>query len=295
MVIHISHLKHRQERASVGGSMGRKWREGRRSVLRPLLGIFLAQVCPAHGVTRLLPPKHSGSGGSRRALLQNLGPALVGLAGVRPASAFENRLPVDEMELKYKTPRTKGPKPTDLGPRAGGGLKGCIDGKPHCFSTSAVTFDDSDLYEADSGPPEEWLVPPFTYQKPLAEAVADLRASIDAYPPGQSGIDGGGYQTVGDQVSEAGAYIYVQFESRRKGYVDDMEFNLAKGVLNVRTSSRLGYTDMGVNAKRFNWFALRLGSTPGWTAPPIRAKGHAEYFSVNGLSEQEALNPKAKL
>jgi len=257
------------------------------------LAIFLAHACPAHGLTRSLPPRHS----SRRALLQNLAPALslVGLAGVRPASAFENRLPVDEMELKYKTPRTKGPKPTDLGPRAGGGLKPCIDGKPHCFSTSAVTFDDSDLYEADSGPPEEWLVSPFTYQKPLAEAVADLRAAIAAYPPGQSGIDGGGYQTVSDQVSEAGAYTYVQFESRRKGYVDDMEFSLAKGVLNVRTSSRLGYTDAGVNAKRFNWFALRLGSTPGWTAAPIRAKGHAEYFSANGLSEQEALNPKAKL
>ena len=92
------------------------------------LAIFLAHACPAHGLTRSLPPRHS----SRRALLQNLAPALglVGLAGVRPASAFENRLPVDEMELKYKTPRTKGPKPTDLGPRAGGGLKPCIDGKP---------------------------------------------------------------------------------------------------------------------------------------------------------------------
>ena len=66
-------------------------------------------------------------------------------------------------------------------------------------------------------------------------------------------------------------------------------------MLNVRTSSRLGYTDAGVNAKRFNWFALRLGSTSGWTAAPIRAKGHAQYFSVNGLSEQDALNPKAKL
>ena len=244
-------------------------------------------------MTRLLPPRHSS--GSRRALLQNLAPALAGLAGVLPASAFENRLPVDEVELKYKTPRTKGPKPTDLGPRAGGLLKPCTDGKPHCFSTSPVTFDDSDLYEADSGPAEEWLVSPFIFQKPLAEAVADLRAAIAAYPPGQSGIDGGGFSTVSDKVSETGAYIYVQFESRRKGYIDDMEFNLAKGVCHVRTSSRLGYTDSGVNAKRFNWFALRLGSRPGWTAAPIGAKGHAEYFSVNGLSEQEALNPKAKL
>ena len=168
------------------------------------LAIFLAHAC--HGLAGSLPPRHSSSGAcngcgslhSRRALLQNLVPAfgLVSLAGVWPASAFENRLPVDEMELKYKTPRTPGPKPTDLGPRPGGGLKPCLDGKPHCFSTTAVTFDDSDLYEADSGPPEEWLVSPFTYQKPLADAAADVRAAIGAYPPGQSGIDGGGYKTV---------------------------------------------------------------------------------------------------
>ena len=175
------------------------------------------------GLAQSVPPRHSslgaysGSGGSRRALLQNLVPAL-GLVGlcVPPASAFENRLPVDEMELKYKTPRTKGPKPTDLGPRAGGGLKPCLDGKPHCFSTTAVTFDDSDLYEADSGPPEEWLVSPFTYQKPLAEAVADVRSAIGAYPPGQRGIDGGGSQTVRDTTRHARAPLGCSRPLRRR-------------------------------------------------------------------------------
>ena len=37
-----------------------------------------------------------------------------------------------------------------------------------------------------------------------------------------------------------------------EGYVDDVEFALADGVANMRTSSRLGYLDLGVNAKRFN-------------------------------------------
>ena len=94
-----------------------------------------------------------------------------------------------------------------------------------------------------------------------------------------------------------------------------MEFSLAKGTLNVRTSSRLGYlgtllktsniglhpsrrsaadmrrhapglgADMGVNAKRFNWFAARLGSTAGWTTALIRFKGHEQYFSLNGVTE----------
>ena len=79
----------------------------------------LSSCC--HGLTPSLPPRCS-----RRALLA---PALTLAAGL-PACAFENRLPPDELELKYKTPRTPGPKPTDIGPRPGGGLKACVDGKP---------------------------------------------------------------------------------------------------------------------------------------------------------------------
>ena len=45
------------------------------------------------------------------------------------------------------------------------------------------------------------------------------------------------------------AYLYVQFESRRRGYIDDVEFLLADGTMQLRTSSRLGYLDLGVNAK----------------------------------------------
>eukprot|EP00965_Chrysotila_dentata_P051183 1696311-Pleurochrysis_carterae.AAC.5 len=44
--------------------------------------------------------------------------------------------------------------------------------------------------------------------------------------------------------------MYVQYESLRRGYIDDVEFALAKGIVNVRTSSRVGYLDLGVNAKR---------------------------------------------
>ena len=69
--------------------------------------------------------------------------------------------------------------------------------------------------------------------------------------------------------------------------VDDVEFALGSGVANVRTSSRIGYTDMGVNAKRFNWFADRLGGTAGWATRPLRSKGHEEYFSLNGVSDKD--------
>ena len=71
------------------------------------------------------------------------GGGLTPLAGA--AHAFENRLPPDEIELKYKSPRNPGPKPTDLGPRNGNQLKPCTDGKPHCFSSSQERFEDDDL------------------------------------------------------------------------------------------------------------------------------------------------------
>ena len=175
---------------------------------------------------------------------------------------------------------------TDLGPRDGNALKACIDGKPHCFSSSPETFEDNDLFNADYGTTEGWLVEPFRYDKPLAEAVADIKAAIEAYPPGQRGIDGGGFKLVAARPIDAdGYYMYVQFESGRKGYIDDFEVALGNGVANVRTSSRVGYLDLGVNAKRYAWFADRLGKQQGWKTKKLTSKGHEEYFSLNQLTD----------
>ena len=157
-----------------------------------------------------------------------------------------------------------------------------IDGKPHCFSSSAESFDD----EFNAGElPEDWLVEPFRFDKSAAEAMADLKDAVAAYPPGQRGIDGGGFEI----ITSTPDYLYVQFQSLRKGYIDDMEFSLAAktGVCNVRTSSRLGYLDLGVNAKRYAWFADRLGKTAGWKTVPLKAAKHGEYFSQNNLRDSD--------
>ena len=85
------------------------------------------------------------------------------------------------------------------------------------------------------------------------------QGAIAAYPPGQRGIDGGGFKIVSEKSDARSAYVYVLFESLRKGYVDDVEFSLQDGVCNFRTSSRLGYLDLGVNAKRYSYFADAVG------------------------------------
>ena len=226
---------------------------------------------------------------SRRAALQHALPLLLAATPAmipRSAIGFDNRLPPDEIELNYKTPRTPGPKPADIGPRAGNQLKPCIDGKPHCFSSSPEDRSDDELDTADYGETSEWLVKPFRFSKPLAEALADLKAAIGAYPPGQRGIDGGGFKLVTESATADGVYLYVQYEAQRKGYIDDMEWVLSNNVAQVRTSSRLGYLDMGVNAKRFNWFVERLGEA-GWSTVPITSKVAPGYFELNGIKDAD--------
>jgi uncharacterized protein (DUF1499 family) len=53
-------------------------------------------------------------------------------------------------------------------------------------------------------------------------------------------------------INETGDYIYAEFTSALMGYVDDVEFYLDRsaGVIQVRSASRLGKSDLGVNRKR---------------------------------------------
>jgi uncharacterized protein (DUF1499 family) len=52
-------------------------------------------------------------------------------------------------------------------------------------------------------------------------------------------------------------YLYAEFTSALMGFVDDVEFlvdDQAK-VIHVRSASRLGESDFGVNRKRIEYFA----------------------------------------
>lgn len=55
-------------------------------------------------------------------------------------------------------------------------------------------------------------------------------------------------------------YLYVQFTSRLMKYVDDAEFwfDPATGVIQVRSSSRLGSSDLGVNRERIEFIRKKL-------------------------------------
>ena len=46
----------------------------------------------------------------------------------------------------------------------------------------------------------------------------------------------------------------------------------------MRSASRLGFLDLGVNAKRLNYLAAKLRAK-GWAAPSISPDTHPVYFS----------------
>jgi uncharacterized protein (DUF1499 family) len=61
-------------------------------------------------------------------------------------------------------------------------------------------------------------------------------------------------------VRKEPGYLYAQFTSRLMKYVDDAEFWLdpAPGVIQVRSASRLGSSDLGVNRKRIEFIRQKL-------------------------------------
>merc|ERR1740139_1234536 len=71
----------------------------------------------------------------------------------------------------------------------------------------------------------------------------------------------------------------------KHGFIDDVEFSVTqtqsgnKEVVQVRSSSRIGNLDLGVNAKRLNWISAELRAK-GWTAPAITEAEYPDYFTT---------------
>lgn len=203
------------------------------------------------------------------------------LASPEEATAFPNKI-----SNKYddRPKRGRGSKPRGLGVATQKdlanaeylGLKPCGTA-PNCFC-STDNVEDS----------PETNIPPFKYPTTLSsreDAFQQLYEVVKAYEPGQSEIDGGGFDIV--TFDPKAGYLYVQFESLKNGYVDDLELAVVgdekDNSVQVRSSSRLGYLDYGVNAIRINYLADAL-KAKGWDAPGVELETHREYAGQNGVS-----------
>ena len=103
---------------------------------------------------------------------------------------------------------------------------------------------------------------------------------IDSYPQaGQSGVDLGGWAFADDEIASTG-YARLEFKSGignlakffngGKPFVDDLECNIEENGVCLRSSSRVGDSDFGVNSKRVNWIAEKLRAK-GWNAPGVES------------------------
>lgn len=104
------------------------------------------------------------------------------------------------------------------------GLRPCPD-SPNCVTSQAKTG--------------KQVIRPLTYSTDRATAFAKIKQIV-------SNRDNASI------VAETTDYLHVEFRSKLMGFVDDVEFWFPENqpVIHLRSASRLGYSDFGVNRKR---------------------------------------------
>lgn len=108
-------------------------------------------------------------------------------------------------------------------------------------------------------------------------AASTLKKVIESYPQeGQNKVDLGGWTVVEDAFAPgkvagieytSGIGNFAKFFNGGKPFVDDLKLAIGEdGVVDVRSSSRIGESDLGVNQKRLSYIVESLRKE-GWNAP----------------------------
>lgn len=117
-----------------------------------------------------------------------------------------------------------------------------------------------------------WTPPAGTSNADIVKAVRD---TINSYPQeGQSDVDGGGWIITSDNLLDSGLAT-IEYRSSGKGnfakffnggrpFVDDLKLEFKDGKVEVKSQSRVGDSDFGVNKKRVDYLAASLASK-GWS------------------------------
>ena len=132
--------------------------------------------------------------------------------------------------------RLLSPLPGNLGVQDGH-LSSCPQ-KPNCVSTQSLD--------------EQHRIDPFRIQGTQEEIMARLKTAIATFPRLEI-------------VAEDRAYLRLQATSWLFRFVDDVEFLIddEAGLVQVRSASRVGYSDMGANRSRLESIREALTVTTG--------------------------------
>jgi uncharacterized protein (DUF1499 family) len=106
---------------------------------------------------------------------------------------------------------------------------------PNCVSSQADA--------TDAG----HYIAPIAFRGSALEAIAAARKAVESMPRAIV-------------IRHEGNYLYAEFRSKLMGYVDDVEFTHDEkaGLLHVRSASRLGRRDFGVNRERVEALRARI-------------------------------------
>ena len=176
------------------------------------------------------------------------------MALLSSASAFSSRRVVFEQIISTATITASSVIVSTAGIGAANAVDVCPKGSKNCIRT-------------------KWLPPSGTEAK---VAVNTLKGVIEGYPQdGQSKVDGGGWVVSSSSSFSPGSTVSIEYKSGignfakflngGKPFVDDLTLEVGlDGGVDVRSSSRIGESDMGVNQKRLSYIAAMLNKE-GWT------------------------------
>lgn len=104
--------------------------------------------------------------------------------------------------------------------------------------------------QADPADVEHYIAP-ISFQGDAKEAMAAVRKAVEGMHDA----------TV---IRQDGAYLYAEFRTRLMRFVDDVEFlhDGKAGLIHVRSASRLGRRDFGVNRARIEAIRARIEGRP---------------------------------
>lgn len=131
-----------------------------------------------------------------------------------------------------------GTKPDNLGVN-NGKLAACPN-SPNCVSSQSPTSD------------ETHFIQPLKYSSTKEKALSDLKNVIESEDRTKI-------------INESSDYLYAEFKSALMGFVDDVEFYLdsSSNTIHVRSASRLGQSDLGVNRKRIETIRTKFDQMQG--------------------------------
>ena len=100
--------------------------------------------------------------------------------------------------------------------------------------------------QADSSDAEHYIAP-IAYKGDAGAALAAVRKAVE-------GMEGASV------IRQDGSYLYAEFRTKVMRFVDDVEilFDEKAGLLHVRSASRLGRRDFGVNRARVESIRARI-------------------------------------